>query len=299
LIQANQYINEMNDTGAKTRSLLAFVAHPSDEAFSIGGTLALYARRGVKVYVVSGTRGEVGQMDPSLLKGYPSVGARREAELHNAAAVLGLAGVYFLNYRDSGMPGSPDIKHPDAMAGRPTDEVAARVVHYMRRLQPQVVITHDPIGGYRHPDHIALQRAVKTAFDLALDPKKNPEFLLPFKPQKLYYQTIPKNLLRWVVRLAPIFGMDPRHFGRRRDIDLAVLVELGNFPIHARIDCRSVREIRDQASACHASQGGNSMSRTGPVGILWRYFGSIETYTRAIPLAEKGLRENDLFQGVI
>jgi len=251
------------------------------------------------VYVVAGTRGEVGEMDPILLKGYPSVGARREAEMHEAAAVLGLSGLYFLNYRDSGMPGSPDNRHPDAMAAQPVDEVAARVVHFMRRLQPQVVVTHDPIGGYRHPDHIALQRAVQTAFDRALDPKKHPEFLLPFKPQKLYYQTIPKSLLRWAVKLAPIFGIDPHRFGRKRDIDLAALVELGNFPIHARIDCRSVREIRDQASACHVSQGGNSMSRGGPVGLLWRYFGSIETFMRAVPVAEKGLRENDLFQGVI
>ncbi len=275
------------------------MAHPSDEAFSIGGTLALYARRGVKVYVVAGTRGEVGHMDPALLRGYPSVGARREAEMQAAAQVLGLSGVYFLNYRDSGMPGTRDNKHPEAMAAQPVDEVAAKVVHFMRRLQPQVVITHDPIGGYKHPDHIALQRAVKTAFDLALDPKKNPEYLLPFKPQKLYYQTIPKNLLRWMVKVAPVFGIDPRRFGRRHDIDLTVLVEQGDFPIHARIDCRSVRDVRDQANACHVSQGGTSMSRRGPVGMLWRYFGSIETFTRAVPLAERGLHEKDLFQGVI
>lgn len=278
---------------------MAFMAHPSDESFSIGGTLALYARRGVKVYVVSGTRGEVGEMNPLLLDGYGSIGARREAELHRAAEILDLSGVYFLNYRDSGMPGSQEFNHPEAMAAQPVEEVAARVVHFMRRLQPQVVITHDPIGGYKHPDHIALQRAVKLAFDLALDPKKNPEFLLPFKPQKLYYQTIPKNLLRWAVKLAPIFRMDPRHFGRNHDIDLATLVEEGDFPIHARVDCRSVSEIRDRASACHISQGGESMSRRGPLGLLWRYFGSVETYNRALPLPEKGLRERDLFTGII
>ena len=280
-------------------SLLAFMAHPSDEAFSIGGTLALYARRGVKVYVVSGTRGEVGEMEPKLLQGYGSVGARREAELQNAAKVLGLSGVYFLNYRDSGMPGAMDIHHPDAMAAQRVDDVAARVVHFMRRLQPQVVITHDPIGGYKHPDHIALQRAVKHAFDMAADPKKNPEYLLPFKPQKLYYQTIPKNLLRWAVKIAPLLRMDPHHFGRNHDIDLATLVEEGDFPIHAHIECRSVIEIRDQASACHISQGGDSMRQRGLIGMLYRFFGSTETFMRAIPYPEKGLREKDLFSGVI
>ncbi len=288
----------MDTQGNSQRSLLAFMAHPSDEAFTIGGTLALYARRGVKVYVVSGTRGEVGEMDPKLLKGYGSIGARREAELQCASEALGLSGVYFLNYRDSGMPGSPEYSDANSMASQPVEEVASRVIHFMRRLQPQVVVTHDPIGGYKHPDHIALQRAVKLAFDMAADPKR-PDHLLPFKPQKLYYQTIPKKLLSWAVRLAPIFRMDPHHFGRNHDIDLAALVREGNFPIHARIDCRSVSDIREKASACHISQGGGSMIRRGPIGFLWEYFGGTETFMRAVPLPEKGLREKDLFIGVI
>ncbi len=275
------------------------MAHPSDEAFSIGGTLALYARGGVKVNVVFATRGEVGDVDPDLLKGYSSIGERREAEARCAADLLGLAGVYYLGYRDSGMPGSPDNQHPEAFAAQPVEEAAVKVVHFMRRLQPQVVITHDPIGGYKHPDHIALQRAVKMAFEMVLDPKKDPEFLLPFKPQKLYYQTIPKSLLRWAVKLAPLVGMDPHHFGHNHDIDLATLVEEGDFPIHARIDCHSVSDVRERASACHISQGGEAMSQRGPAGSLWRYFSSIETFTRAFPLPEKGLREKDLFTSVI
>ncbi len=279
---------------APPRSLLAFMAHPSDESFSIGGTLALYANQGVKVYVVSGTRGEVGEMDPALLEGYSSIAARRESELNNAAAILNLSGVYFLDYRDSGMPGSPEFNHPDAMAAQPVQDVAARVTNFMRQVQPQVVITHDPIGGYKHPDHIALQRAVKLAFDQAIDPGST----LASKPQKLYYQTIPKKLLRWAVRLAPIVGLDPRHFGRNHDIDLASLVEEGDFPIHARIDCRSMSAVRDRASACHVSQGGDSMIRKGPVGSIWRYFGSVETFTRAFPIPENDLQERDLFQGV-
>lgn len=275
------------------------MAHPSDESFTIGGTLALYAQRGVKVYVVSGTRGEVGEMNPKLLQGYGSPAARREAELLKAGEVLSLSGVYFLNYRDSGMAGSQEIYNPEAMAAQPVEDVAARVVHYLRRLQPQVVITHDPIGGYKHPDHIALQKAVKLAFDLASDPKKNPEFLLPFKPQKLYYQTFAKSLLRWGIRLAPILGIDPRRFGRNQDIDLTVLVAEGNFPVHARINCHSVVETRQRASACHVSQGGDSMNPKGLLGAVWRYFQDTETFMRALPLPEKGLRERDLFSGVI
>jgi N-acetyl-1-D-myo-inositol-2-amino-2-deoxy-alpha-D-glucopyranoside deacetylase len=274
------------------------MAHPSDEAFSMGGTLALYARRGVKVHVLCGTRGEVGEMDPALMQGFSSIAERRESELRCAAGILGLSGVYFLGYRDSGMPGSTDNNHPNAMAAQPVDEAAARVVHFIRMLKPQVVITHDPIGGYKHPDHIALHLATKRAFELASDPNLLDD-LPPFKPQKLYYQTIPKDLLRWGVRLAPLLRMDPHHFGRNGDIDLATLVVEGDFPTHARIDCRSVSKIRDEASACHISQGGESIGRQGPLAILRRFLGSTETFMRAYPLPDKGLREKDLFEGVV
>src|SRR3990172_8974909 len=93
------------------RRLLAVLAHPDDETFGIGGTLAMYARRGVETYLVCAPRGEAGEA-PTGLKGFASVGEMREDELRSAAAILGLKAVYFLGYRDSGMPNSPDNHHP-------------------------------------------------------------------------------------------------------------------------------------------------------------------------------------------
>jgi LmbE family N-acetylglucosaminyl deacetylase len=55
--------------------MLACLAHPDDETFGMGGTLALYARRGVQIYLVCGTRGDVGEMDPQLM-GFNSVAER-------------------------------------------------------------------------------------------------------------------------------------------------------------------------------------------------------------------------------
>jgi LmbE family N-acetylglucosaminyl deacetylase len=159
------------------------------------------------------------------------------------------------------------------------------------------VVTHDPIGGYKHPDHIAMHRATLRAFQLATDPNFLTD-MPPFLPSKLYYQTMPKTLLRWAVRLAPLLGMDPHRFGRNQDIDLATVVAGGDFPTHARIDCRSVREVRDEATACHTSQLGGAIGRKGPMAFLRRYFGMTETFMRAIPTPEKGLREKDLFVGV-
>ncbi len=53
--------------GVDQRRLLAVYAHPDDESFGSGGTLALYASRGVAVSLVCATRGEVGEIaDPTL-----------------------------------------------------------------------------------------------------------------------------------------------------------------------------------------------------------------------------------------
>ncbi|MBN1145650.1 MAG: PIG-L family deacetylase [Anaerolineales bacterium] len=277
--------------------LLAVLAHPDDETFGMGGTLALYARRGVDVHLVCATRGEAGEMPPELLAGFESIADRREHELRCAAGILGLAGVHFLDYRDSGMPGSPDNHHPSALAAAPVEEVAGRVAHYIRLLQPQVLLTFDPIGGYKHPDHIAIHRATVEAFRLASDPDF-PDGLPPHQPGKLYYHVIPKGLLRLAVRLLPLFGQDSRRFGRNGDIDLKALVEEGDFPVHARIDFRAAASERAAAVACHASQLGGGAPQRGPVGWLMRWFGRKEQFMRAYPPPEPGLRERDLFEGV-
>jgi N-acetyl-1-D-myo-inositol-2-amino-2-deoxy-alpha-D-glucopyranoside deacetylase len=277
--------------------MLVCLAHPDDETFGMGGTLALYTRRGVQVHLVCATRGDVGDVDQELMKGFSTVAERRESELRCAASILGLTGVYFLGYRDSGMPGTPDNQHSNALAAQPVDEVAAKIVYYIRSLQPQVVVTFDPIGGYKHPDHIAIHKATVRAFELAADASYVTN-LPPFQPAKLYYQTMPKSLLRWAVRIAPLLRMDPHHFGRNRDIDLAGLVEEGDFPTHARINCKSVSEVRDEAMACHISQGGGVIGRKNPLSLLRHYFGNTEAFMRAYPVPKDGLKEKDLFEGV-
>ncbi len=276
--------------------LLAVLAHPDDETFGTGGTLAIYAQRGVQVHLICATRGEAGAVDPEYLQGYRSVAALREAELRCAAGLLGLAGVYFLGYRDSGMPGSPDNQHPDALAAAPLDEVAAKITTYIRRLHPQVVVTFDPMGGYRHPDHIAVHQATVKAFHAAANPQVYPDGLAPHAPQKLYFNTLPRRFLKLAVRVLPVFGIDPRAYGKNKDIDLTAIAAV-SFPTHAVIDYRPVVRLRDQASACHASQGGKQMIQ-GPFGILRRLFSARETYMRALPPPSNGTIERDLFEKV-
>jgi LmbE family N-acetylglucosaminyl deacetylase len=276
--------------------MMAILAHPDDESFGAGGTLALYAQRGVSVHLVCATRGEVGNIPPEMMQGFKHVAELREHELHCAAEVLGLEGVHFLDYRDSGMAGSHDNQHPRALAAAPVDEVVTKLVPLLRRWKPQVVITFDPIGGYCHPDHVAIHRAAVKAFHTAGDTAYAPQDLPAHQPQKLYFHIFPRHLMRLLVRLLPWFGIDPQRFGRNQDIDL-VQISQPDYPIHARINFRPVAAAKQQASACHASQAGPPSD--GLLGLIFRLGSQRESFMRAHPPTPPKRIERDLFEGII
>ena len=283
--------------GISKPKILAVLAHPDDETFGMGGTLALYARRGCEVYLVCATRGEVGTVDAVHMGGHGSIAELRGWELQCAAEQLGLKAVLFLDYRDSGMPGSPDNRHPDALVAHSLDEVAGRIVEHIRTLKPDVVLTFDPIGGYRHPDHIHVHHATTTAFERSDDAAFHPESGSPFKPRALYYSVFPHRFLRIITRLMPLVGVNPRRFGRNKDIDLRALAAF-DFPVHVQIDIRSVAKAKTAASACHASQGGMTM-RQGLMGLVTRLAGERENYMRAFPpVGAQGRPQADLFEGI-
>jgi LmbE family N-acetylglucosaminyl deacetylase len=282
----------------KERALLFVGAHPDDETFGIGGTLAQYATSGVKVYYACATRGEVGTADADCMKGFMSVGDMRWTELECAAKLLGLTEVIHLGYRDSGMDGSPDNHHPDSLAMAPSEQVAGRIVRVIRDFRPEVVITHDPLGGYRHPDHIAVHRATLAAFKMAGDANKYPETGAPFRSDKLYFNVFPRGWLKLAVKIMPLLGQNPHKFGRNRDIDIASLVET-KFPIHARIRLNhNSIGLRDEATACYKSQLGGGPPRRGLFRLINTFAVQQDCYMRAHPEAKERLRETDLFAGV-
>jgi N-acetyl-1-D-myo-inositol-2-amino-2-deoxy-alpha-D-glucopyranoside deacetylase len=279
-----------------SKTLLSVLAHPDDETFGMGGTLALYAHKDVDVHLICATRGELGDIDPEYKERIHSAACLRTQELRCAAEILGIHQLHFLNYRDSGMTGSEANQHPKALAAQPVEQVAAEVAHLIRVIKPDVVITFDPIGGYRHPDHIAMYQATVKAFDLAGDTDfSDPDNLPPFHPEKLFFHTINRNFLKVVVWVMRMIGQDPHHFGRNKDIDLASLIEV-DFPTHVKIDYRAVKDIRKAATACHASQGGASMDK-GLRGLVTRLFGGHhDTFMQAFPEPEAGQKvKRDLF----
>ena len=279
------------------KTLLSVLAHPDDETFGMGGTLALYARRGVKVHLICATRGEVGEVDPEFKETIKSAACLRTQELRCAAEVLGIDHLHFLNYRDSGMTGSEANGHPKALAEQPVEQVAKEVAHLIRQIKPDVVLTFDPIGGYRHPDHIAIQRATVQGFDLATDETfEDPQGLTSFQPDYLYFHKINRAFLKIMVWVLRLIGQDPRRYGRNKDIDLVALTDV-DFPTHVKIDYRPVKEVREEASACHASQGGMEMNKGFRGFVTWLFGGQNEIFMQAYPEPEKGAKvKRDLFQ---
>ena len=155
-------------------TVLAAFAHPDDEGFGSGGTLAMLAARGARITLVSLTNGDVGEIsDPSLAT--PQTLARvRQEEMRQAALVTGVTDVRFLGYRDSGMAGTEDNNHPNSLYQAPPDQVVDPLVAIIREVRPEMIITHDPTGAYGHPDHVTTYSHVTQAFALSGDGAAHP-----------------------------------------------------------------------------------------------------------------------------
>jgi N-acetyl-1-D-myo-inositol-2-amino-2-deoxy-alpha-D-glucopyranoside deacetylase len=283
----------------KDKVLVITGAHPDDESFGAGGTLAYYVQKGMKVYYICATRGEAGEVAPEMLKGYSNIAQLRTYETQCAANALGLQRVIFLDYRDSGMAGSPDNKNPLALVNAPVEEVAKKITSHLRALRPQVIITSDPAGGYGHPDHIAIHLATLKAFNACNDGKLYPESGQPYQPQKLYYNVFHHTWMRMSVRIWQLMGRDVRHFGRNKDIDLLDMLK-DEFPVHCVIKLtKQAVETGNKASSCHASQlGGGGGPRRGLREMMNKLFGYKATFMRAYPEFKGGRKEKDLFEGV-
>lgn len=274
------------------KRLLIAYAHPDDESFGLGSVIARYVAEGVQVTLICATNGDVGTVPEEHLNNHDSVASLRLAELDCAASVLGIHEVVKFGYRDSGMMGTPDNEHPDALWKAPLDEVAARTAEVIRRVKPQVVITFDPYGGYGHPDHIKMHRATHAAWELVAGDAE--------PPRKLYYSTFPKTWIRIGVLMLRLLGRDPRKLGRNNDLDMQAMLD-ATLPVHARVNVSAYYEVGMRAANCHASQA-NPREVGGQNGIakaLVKWFSRNALFTRAVPVPRPGeASERDLFAGV-
>jgi len=185
------------------RSLLVVLAHPDDEIF-VGGMIASLSDRGVPVTLVCATRGEAGDVHPSVGP-VGDLGALRVEELRRSCRVLGIADPVLLRFHDSGRDGH----RPAALAQVDMREVEASILDVIGDVKPQVVLTFDPHGWYYHPDHLAVQRATTAAFFSSGARGGQP-------PVRLFCGTMLTDVFRHFADasrgLGIVDGLDPRLF---------------------------------------------------------------------------------------
>lgn len=152
--------------------LLLIFAHPDDESFALGGTIAKYAEQGVRITLVTATKGEAGKA-AGICK-QEELGLFREQELKRAAKVLGISEVIFLGYMDKEVPLASPL------------EIAEKLVRIIRRIRPQVVITFGADGASGHRDHRGIHHFTMAAIRLA---KVNiePDWGIPYAIPRLCY----------------------------------------------------------------------------------------------------------------
>ncbi len=267
---------------AEKLKLMAVLAHPDDESLDNGGMLAKYAAEGIEIHLVVATRGERGWPgNESEYPGLETLGKLREAEVRTAAGVLGLLGVYFLDYLD----GDLDAAHPA--------EAIAKIVGHLRRIRPDVVVTFGPFGGYGHPDHIAISQFTTAAIVEAANPDSlYYRDLAPHSVSKLYY----------MAETAEVFGIYQSVFGDLvMHIDNArrSLVTWPAWSVTTRIDTGKYWRTVARAISCHETQSPayhvlEQLSQEQRE-TLW----GMQSYYRAFSLVNSGRRvEDDLFAGL-
>lgn len=148
-------------------TLVCFHAHPDDEAIATGGTMVKAKADGHQVILLVATRGEMGEPVEGVLDPGELLADRREAETHESAALLGVDGVAFLGYKDSGMIGEESNNDLDCFWQADIREAAEKVAALLREVDCDVLTIYDDHGGYGHPDHIQVNRVGTLAAELA------------------------------------------------------------------------------------------------------------------------------------
>lgn len=265
----------------ETLKLLAIFPHPDDETLGMGSTLARYAAEGVETYLVCATRGELGWFDSEGPDpGREGLARIREAELRCAAENLGIHEVDFLDYIDG------EVDQADL------EEITAKLVSHIRRIQPHIVVTFAPDGAYGHPDHIALSQFTNGALVCAADGNFAANKQSPHRVLKFYYMVDSFDVVNAVKEALGGISMDVDGVTRRH-------VGWEDWQITTRLDNNQYVDKVQKATLCHRSQlPGYRPLVEMPVPELARTFGAGYFY-RAFSLVNGGRKvETDLFEGL-
>lgn len=279
----------------RKEKILVVLAHPDDESFGMGGTLALYASKGHEIHYICLTRGEAGDVDSSFMENYETIADLRTAELMCASKHLGLAHVEFFDYCDSGMAGSDANGNVNSLIKAPKEEVVERTVRYIRKFKPDIVLTFDPDGGYKHPDHIYAHQITVDAFEKAADGEMFPDAGEAFQSKKLLFHYFSKRFFRFYIKVLNFFGVNTTEFGKNKDINLNAIVAGIDYPSHYKINYKSAEEMKNKASDCHASQQHPGRQSNPIMSLIFKLMGGKDEFSQMYPKVGDNFRSKDLF----
>jgi LmbE family N-acetylglucosaminyl deacetylase len=227
----------------QVRTVVAFHAHPDDEALLTGGTLAKLAAEGHRVVIVVATDGSMG-----------AAADRRLAELRASAATLGAARIAHLGYADSGYGPVlfPDPPGRVRFARADVDEAAARLAGIIREEHAALLLSYDVGGGYGHRDHVKVHQVGARAAQLA----GNVRVLEVTWPQEFY---------TWMYMAAWLSGLVVRHRPRA-----ARMAGTPRAEITHRVNVRRYAAQKQAALAAHSSQYSGSSRAARLMHLLIR-----------------------------
>lgn len=147
-------------------------AHPDDESFFSGGTIAKLSSQKHDVKLICATKGEAGMTGDITTK--ENLGSVRESELRKVAKVLGISQIFFLGFIDSTL-------------SEKQKELEQKVLEIYKSELPDVVMTFDKYGASNHPDHMAISNSATAAFKIYINLTK--------KHIRLYHIAVPRSLV--------------------------------------------------------------------------------------------------------
>lgn len=281
------------DEPRTTRTLVAFHAHPDDEALLTAGTMARAAAQGHRVVLVVATDGALGRTDESAFgtKG-DALATTRSRELAASARALGVARIVELGYADSGS--GPEV-YPDPPRARrfvrvPRDEAAEALCTVLVEEQADVLTTYDPSGGYGHRDHVRVHEVGARAAELARERGL---------PVTVLWATIPRDLLCRAIDLVARVYRFPENFDRSSfDRAFAARAEITHrVPVHRYAGAKRA------AMRAHASQAADTGSGDRTLGMLLKIprplFDLVFRREWFVdPVAPAGTARTDVFEGL-
>jgi N-acetyl-1-D-myo-inositol-2-amino-2-deoxy-alpha-D-glucopyranoside deacetylase len=312
-------------TATRTFTLMTVHAHPDDETISTGGTMAKAVRDGHRVVLVTGTRGELGEIvvpDLDTPDNHRRLGEIRAAELEAAMGELGVTEWENLGYRDSDMMGRVGNQDARSFWQADLDDAARRLVWLIRRYRPDVITTYNEYGGYGHPDHIRTHDVAVRAYPRSGDRAWYPEQLAPehggtgpaeadgglapWSASKMYEQAIPASVRDQMAERMKALGKtswwtppDDASPEERAEFEAEIAKMLvPDETITTRVDISPMLEAKWNALQRHVTQMApdNPFIQFGLDG--WREFWAQETYILRESRVESALPETDLFAGL-